>query len=442
MKRIRIWLNSFNLTQQFMAIVFLTSAFVVVFFFSNFTHTIDNFVDQQMYSYIHRSQDSFLASRENYDTYDDANVSHYVYSNKSHAYLNDTSVQADILEKIDPERMDVYDSRIKLNESDIVYSVKPFQEGNYSLVSILTDDYRKEFKDALMEVVLNVSVFLFFGLFVFILVWVLSLIHPLNLIRNYINRIKTGEEGSLQLRRHDEIGEVAEALTSMHDELEKQQRIREEMIQNISHDLKTPIATIKSYSESIKDGVYPYDTLEKSVDVISEHADRLEKKVLSLITFNKMGYLTDSSEEGEHLYMPDIITKAILSCRVLRNDVQIETELDENTYFHGEEEPWRVVVENLLDNALRYARSVVRITLSDGLLEVFNDGELLSKDRIDKLFVPYEKGTNGKFGLGLSIVKKVTETYGYNVTGENMNDGVIFRVYQTKKGKRPSRKGK
>lgn len=73
---------------------------------------------------------------------------------------------------------------------------------------------------------------------------------------------------------------MAEAIVDMTDELSAQERIREEMIQNISHDLKTPIATIKSYSESIKDGIYPYDTLEKSVDVIIEHADRLERKYI------------------------------------------------------------------------------------------------------------------------------------------------------------------
>ena len=76
------------------------------------------------------------------------------------------------------------------------------------------------------------------------------------------------EDPELIITRSDEIGEIAESLTSMNEELKKQQRIREEMIQNISHDLKTPIATIKSYSESIKDAIYPYDTLEKSVDVI------------------------------------------------------------------------------------------------------------------------------------------------------------------------------
>ena len=226
----------------------------------------------------------------------------------------------------------------------------------------------------------------------------------------------------------------------MNNQLAEQQHIRDEMIQNISHDLKTPIATIKSYSESIKDGVYPYDTLEKSVDVIIENADRLEKKVYSLITYNKMGYLTDRDDNILNLEMEPVLQKAILACQVLRTDITIKTDVDENVYFHGEEEPWRVVIENLLDNSLRYAKSVVRITLKDNLLEVFNDGENIEKDRLDKLFKPYEKGNKGKFGLGLSIVKKVTETYGYTVTGENMNDGVVFRIYTDRKMKKAPKK--
>lgn len=441
MKRLRIWINGFSLMQQFLAIAMLITVLIVTSFFSNFNSNIDNFVNQQMYSYIHRSQTTFLASRENYEGFDDTNVLHFVYSRRSHTYLNDVRGYDDLLSRIDPDTgEELKDLSLNYEEEEILYSILSFEEGSYALISFLNNSYREEFKSALIEVVLNVSVYLLFILFFFFLIWVLSLIRPLNQIRNYINKIKNGENASLNIRRHDEIGEVAEALTTMHEELEQQTRIREEMIQNISHDLKTPIATIKSYSESIKDGVYPYDTLEKSVDVISEHADRLEKKVLSLITLNKMGYLTDNSEEGDRLYMPDVITKAILSCQVLRNDVTIEPDIDEKVYFHGEEEPWRVVVENLLDNALRYAKSLVKITLKDDLLEIYNDGELMSKERIDKLFKPYEKGTGGKFGLGLSIVKKVVETYGYNVTGENMNDGVIFRVYRLRRSKRSAKK--
>ena len=281
---------------------------------------------------------------------------------------------------------------------------------------------------------------MFFGLIALIVLWIISLIRPLDQIITYINRIKSGEKASLNVNRYDEIGEVAEALVSMNEELSQQQHIRDEMIQNISHDLKTPIATIKSYSESIKDGIYPYDTLEKSVDVIIENADRLEKKVYSLITYNKMGYLIDSDQDILNLEMAPVIQKAILAASVIRSDVKIITELDDKVYFHGDEEPWRVVIENLLDNALRYARSKIRIVLQNNLLEVYNDGDNIDQDRLDKLFKPYEKGNKGKFGLGLSIVKKVVETYGYNVTGENLNDGVVFRIYTTRRMKKAPKK--
>ncbi len=169
--------------------------------------------------------------------------------------------------------------------------------------------------------------------------------------------------------------------------------------------------------------------MEKSVDVIIEHADRLEQKVYSLNTFNKMGYL-QVTYEGQNIAMAEVISKAILSCKVLRNEVEIITDIDEDVYFHGEEESWRVVVENLLDNALRYAKTEVIIRLQEDLLEVYNNGEIMSKDRIEKLFKPYEKGNKGNFGLGLSIVYRVADTYGYSVTGENMDDGVVFRIFR------------
>ena len=116
--------------------------------------------------------------------------------------------------------------------------------------------------------------------------------------------------------------------------------------------------------KSIKDGIYPYETLEKSVDVIIEHADRLEKKVYSLIMLNKLGYLTDDGMAGDTLDMSAVINKAILSLKVIRPELEISTQL-EKIYFHGEEDPWRVVVENLLDNSIRYATHEIVITLNE-----------------------------------------------------------------------------
>lgn len=440
MKRIRIWLSNFTLIQQFLTIVFFTGAVLLFFIFTYLNRNIDSFVNSQMYVYIHRAQNEYLETRTNQD---DSNVIHFVYSVNSHKYLNSVnSDMAPVLNMIDPDpEGGAIDDSFSYGDITIVYSIVSFED-DYRLVSIARNNFREEFKKALLSGVINMTIYVILALIFLIILWVLSLITPLDAITNYINRIRTGEKATLRINRYDEIGRVAEAIVEMNDELSEQQHIRDEMIQNISHDLKTPIATIKSYSESIKDGIYPYGTLEASVDVITENADRLEKKVYSLITYNKMGYLVDNGDNILNLKMAPVINKAIMATNALRADLNIETDIDEKVCFHGEEEPWRVVIENLIDNALRYAKNVIRITLSDNLLEVYNDGEPIEKDRLDKLFKPYEKGNKGKFGLGLSIVKKVTETYGYTVTGENMSDGVVFRIYTTKKMKKMSKKRK
>lgn len=439
MKRIRIWLTNFTLIQQFLAIVFLTVAFLAFFIFAFLNKNIDSFVNNQMFQYIHREQQEFIQSRTINN--ENSSVINFVYSVPSKSYLNDVGDYNILLKLInnDPEGL-VVDKTVNFGDDLIVYSLMEF-DNDYRLISIVKNDYRNEFREALLNGVVNITFYTLGGLIALILIWVVSLIRPLNQIKSYINKVRYGESAELSVGRNDEIGEVAEAIVSMNNELLEQQHIRDEMIQNISHDLKTPIATIKSYSESIKDGIYPYGTLEQSVDVIGENANRLEKKVYSLITFNKVGYLEDNKDIGIlNLEMAPIVEKAILGCSVLRNDISFATDLDESVYFHGEEEPWRTVVENLLDNALRYAKRTVKITLTEGSLEVYNDGECIEQDRLDKLFKPYEKGTKGKFGLGLSIVKKVCETYGYNVLGENMADGVVFRIYTTKKMKKAPKK--
>ncbi len=435
MKRLRIWLKNLSLLQQFFTIAFLVAVAFLMLFLTIVPNNIDNFVDAQMHTLIHTAQDEVIANKFmiDEDSKDEGNVRHFIYSLPRREYLSELDEESkSLLEHIDPDidnDLEYFDGTLDYDGRTIVYSIR--ESNGFSLVSIIRDDYRSAYSKALTDSTINTTLLIVVGLYSFVMLWVVTLIHPLNQIKNYIDKVKNGEKAKLNIDRKDEIGEVAEALIDMNEELLKQAKIREEMIQNISHDLKTPIATIKSYSESIKDGIYPYGTLEKSVDVIYEHADRLENKVLRLITFNKLGYLNDDVKKGDNLPMKPVVEKAMMALVAIRSEIVFESDL-EDISFHGEEEPWRIVVENLLDNALRYAKTKIKITLDEEGLFVFNDGPLLEKERLDKLFKPYEMGSGGRFGLGLSIVKRVTETYGYRVLGENMNDGVIFKVLKPK----------
>lgn len=432
MKRISIWIKSFSLVQQFAVIAFSVVALFVLFSATTLSYNIDSFVEKQMYTYLHRSQESYF--RYNQRDINDGNVYHYLYDIETKEFINTGTITAQRIVKQEKDfENGTKDGKIKDSFSaPIIYSVSKSSNNRYLLISIISETYRNNFKNTLLDSVVVITVMMISFLFLLMAIWVLTLIRPLDQIKHYIDSIRLGENVSLNIERGDEIGEVAEAIVDMQEEVSRQQSIREEMIQNISHDLKTPIATIKSYGESIKDGIYPYDTLEKSVDVIIDSATRLEKKVYSLITFNKFCYLSDTASEAKQLPMVPIIKEVLISVQVLRPEIKLETDLKDGVSFKGEEEAWRIVVENLLDNALRYSKSYVKIRLRKNLLEIYNDGEQMPQDRIDKLFKPYEKGTGGNFGLGLSIVKRATEAYGYIVTGGNTSDGVVFRIYPSK----------
>ncbi|MGM9940597.1 MAG: histidine kinase dimerization/phospho-acceptor domain-containing protein [Bulleidia sp.] len=461
MKRLRLWMNEFSLTQQLLGIVFLfVSVFAgFVFFFLN--PAINQFSQMEMFELLHNSQNTMIVyMNENPDhridtVQDNSSISVYLYNPETdsitHAAgeaIND-DLKEDIRRNGDRKLEGTQDYTLvtTVTQDDVtrnvtsLYSMTLLKDGRY-LVSILSDSYQERFQRSLINGIVLMNGCMIGLLFAFLLVWVGSLIFSLNQIRNYITKIRNDEPAVLQVKRNDEIGEVATALTVMESELARQNHEKEEMIQNISHDLKTPIATIKSYSEAIKDGIYPYDTLEKSVDVIIEHAERLEKKVKSLILLNKMGYLQDTAPEGNNLDMNEVIEKAILSLKVVRPEIELISKADEVVFFHGDEEPWRITVENLIDNALRYARSQIVVELHPDELCIINDGSHIEEDRMETLFHPYEKGTDGQFGLGLSIVYRVCTTYGYHVQAENLKDGVCFRIWKERRNKESRRKDK
>lgn len=459
MKRIRMWLRQLSLTQQLLAIVFLFIVIFAGFVFIFLSPSIDRFSETEMYRILHNSQTAMINFIE--DNPDrvpqletNPDVDDYIYNpiRDTVVSVGDNPMAPVFLERIreltSPGISGTLDDRITLydetnpssSSEEYLFSITQLKNGNY-LISVLTNAYRVQFQQSLINGVVMLNLLFVSALFVFLMLWVGTLIIPLAQIKNYVTKLKNDDpDAALSINREDEIGEVADALTEMSLELERQNREKEEMIQNISHDLKTPIATIKSYGEAIKDGIYPYDTLEKSVDVIIEHANRLEKKVHSLIVLNKMGYLLDDCEEGETLNMAEIIDMTLLSLKVIRPEINFIREVDDTVLFHGEEEPWRIVVENLIDNALRYAKTFIRIGLKDGELWVINDGEKIDEELLDKLFRPYEKGSNGQFGLGLSIVYRVATTYGYRASAENLTEGVCFRITREAPKKERSRR--
>ena len=453
MEKIKSKLSFFkklSLVQQLIVVLCFVGLLLVAVLMPIVDYNVTSIVDKQMYERLTISQYSIIYN--NIMPYkQEKEVYHIIYetSNNSFVQSNIGSVQVvydlysylfkDDLAKIVNTDQEVLKNKGEYDERTYYYMITKINNTSKYLISLVDSEYSVSLIASLRNQIIYIQ-YGFFIIFALVMIlWVLTLINPLKKIKNYIDNIKDRKDSDLIMNREDEIGIVSKALVEMKEDLDKQESIKEEMIHNISHDLKTPIATIKSYGESIKDGIYPYDTLEKSVDVIIENADRLEQKVHSLLFMNRVEYLISQDCEGIGSNMEEIVETVVQNTRFIRSDIQILTNLEE-VYFDGLAEPWRVVVENIIENALRYAKTTIDIHLSEEEgLTISNDGPCMDEDRLKVLFKPYEMGKGGKFGLGLSIVAKVVSANGYEVVGENMAEGVIFRIY---KPKNPVKKGR
>ncbi|WP_297237441.1 HAMP domain-containing sensor histidine kinase [uncultured Faecalicoccus sp.] len=462
-----------SLTQQVLFMILLFIGFFGTFFFFFLSNNIDNTIANQMYMTMSNRQQPIIAYlKSNYPGLDEiyeilgaddiqtncivskskvTGKTNMTVINPNDLVENDESLlrfiatQADALLESDSDQKEGQGALVSHNEQ-YYYLMKKVQTSTgrtVVLASFMNDSYPQSIRNTLVDSTVYGTILAFCVFIIGMMIWVFSIIHPLNQIKNYIAQVKQGKEVELHLNRNDEIGEVAMELVNMKDELQKQEKVKEEMIHNISHDLKTPIATIKSYSESIKDGIYPYGTLEKSVDVILDNANRLEAKVHNLLYLNRIEYLITSDAEGVVTNMKDVVEEVVLNSVVIRPEIRIITDVEE-VFFDGLLESWRVCIENIMENAFRYAKSYIQIKVRENDLEISNDGPKMPEDRIETLFKPYEKGEGGRFGLGLSIVSRVVKANKYHVKGYNTEDGVCFKIYRNvekPKKKNPERKG-
>ncbi len=427
-----------SLAQQLLGVMLIFITVFSILFLSILSLNIDAFVRNQMYGIIKRTQNNIiynyrLSLREEllYGA-NDPNIIHVIFTHNGDVITSNNlplisnTLFSEIKEFALSQTTGTQDYISHSDHRKLLYTITRI-DPDTAIMTAISNNYRDEFKTSLLNNTVNILVTVTGILFLLLMAWVATIIRPLNQIRSYVEKRRLGQDVQLNVDREDEIGDLAKALVAMNIEVKRAYEQKEEMIHNISHDLKTPIATIRSYSESILDGVYPYDTLEKSVDVILQHANRLEAKVKGLLTLNRVDYVSKDPTMMVSIDMKKVVEEAILSMKVIRPNINIEMNIENHTFF-GIEEPWRILCENLIDNALRYAQTKIVIKVKGKTLEVFNDGEPIEAERIHRLFIPYEKGKNGNFGLGLAIVKKIANTFNCTVSARNHKEGVSFIV--------------
>jgi two-component system, OmpR family, sensor histidine kinase CssS len=348
--------------------------------------------------------------------------------------MNDSTLPSPILRKLYKEALsqqEVSKRYTKEIEGERIYYV--IRKGTVLrreviLVSYMWDSYLNDLVRTLFrQLVLVIIVVLLVVSFPAALL-AKYLTRPLREMDKHVKRIAERDwHEPLVQDRGDEIGGLARSIEKMRKKLVQQDEAQKSVLQHISHELKTPVMVIRSYAESIEDGVFPKGNLEGSVSIIKQEAMRLEKRIKDLLYLTKLDYYATQEPKYERFHLNDLLAEVVERMQPNRPDLEFKMELSEMV-ITGDAEQWKIAFENILDNQMRYAQTRIQVKASDTVVRIWNDGPPIEEPLLRQVFQKFKTGRKGKFGLGLAIVQRVAELHKAKVWAENEHNGVAFYV--------------
>jgi signal transduction histidine kinase len=286
---------------------------------------------------------------------------------------------------------------------------------------------------------------------------------PLDILAAGVHQIRDGNlDYQINYENNDEFAPVCEDFNVMAVRLkesvtliQKQEQNRKELLAGISHDLRSPLTSIKAYSEGLLDGVAKAPESQKAyLQMIKTKTDEIDRMVTKLFLFSKMD-MGDYPHYPEILNLEQEITSLVHATAEEYGskglDVKIE-KLAENVEIFADPVQLRSVFSNILENSLKYKdkeQGSVSIRSKRHGNEVYiyieDNGPGVSEDALPKLFDvfyrtdPSRNNPNKGSGLGLAITAKAIARMGGSIYAENSEAKGLFMVIKLpilKKGER------
>ncbi|MDR3192328.1 MAG: HAMP domain-containing histidine kinase [Treponema sp.] len=324
----------------------------------------------------------------------------------------------------------------------------PREIGNAGYVLIRRDTtlLRRPFGNLFAPVITALGLLLFLIIFAISMSLFIarSITKSVVVLENATRRIAAGElDLALDVKGSNEITSLTNSLNKMRHALKEEERRRYRFIMGVTHDLKTPLALIKVYTEAIEDGIIEDPaTGARATEIISAKADQLEGMIGDLIEFVRM----DTGEWRSRLKNTNLSAFLRQSAKAFTMDVEL---LRHEFTFHStlpcdilvsmDERLAQRALENIINNAIRYtpdgsvislnaavADNAVRLTVSD-------NGPGIESADLPHIFEMFYRGSSSRreqgMGLGLAAAKWVADCHGWEISASSIKgQGSCFTI--------------
>lgn len=201
----------------------------------------------------------------------------------------------------------------------------------------------------------------------------------------------------------------------------------------VAHDMKTPLIAIGGLVRQVRRKLPEEDRSGEKLDIVLNQTERLDSMVKDMLSFARPLDLNCQDSDLKNLFQ-EIMPVATEKAR--KHNVQLSWQLqDEQSLFSYDSFRLQQALLNLINNAVEASPAegevIIRskIDTNNLVIEVEDDGEGISNDKIDEIVQPFVSSKKEGTGLGLPIVNKIAEAHGGVLQYEQLNDkGMIFRI--------------
>ena len=262
---------------------------------------------------------------------------------------------------------------------------------------------------------------------------IVSLIYA-RMIKNNIQEIKNVTDKMMELNRQvrlkvdskDEMGQLKEQINTLYStllksiddveiknsEILKLEKLKYDFLKGSSHELKTPLASLKIILENMKYNIGKYKDRDHYIDECIEIADELSQNISQILTVSSLENLKDDEEE---LKVYEILDGVLNKYELMANQkhIKIKNNISEEKIYIGRT-ALRIILSNLISNAVKYSDEygTINIGSEKGYIYIKNTYENKSSIDIDKIFdVNFDLSKKNSNGLGLYIVSSLLKNY-------------------------------
>lgn len=241
----------------------------------------------------------------------------------------------------------------------------------------------------------------------------------------------------------NEISSISENLEKTRISLVEAQNRKYKFIMGISHDLRTPVAVIKGYTEALHDEVISdKNEVKQTLELINAKSSQLENMIDTLINYTKLNNseLRDTlTSESITDIIKDFAKESDITGTIFKRKIVTNIELTQNIEIPLNKQLVQRVFENLFSNAIRYTNEndiiAINSFIKDNkiIVEIKDEGSGIQEEDLAHIFDLFYRGTNSRreegMGIGLSVVKNIIEIHDWNISvSSKINEGSCFTI--------------